>query len=217
MEYLYVLTCKGMRIAAVQHLKNAGGPAGLRPRVRGRKWCHAVRCCPLLFVWQPHCTEGLHTSWELMGLALHTLFPRPRWSVSLLIRASPGVPSGMKTILCSHLACNMLEEGQDVANLLFVVIHGRLFSSDNETNVRYRGIIWSQFHQVVICSGLVWVRTRPRGHLIKHFCSAKFSLFYRLSSDLCFISYRIILPLFRLLTSNKTILEGVIAPSLNCS
>lgn len=28
----------------------------------------------------PHCTEGLPTGWELMGLALHTLFPRPHWS-----------------------------------------------------------------------------------------------------------------------------------------
>lgn len=80
LEYLYVLTCKGLRIAAVRHLKNAGGPAGLGPRVRGRKWCHAVHCCPVLFVWQPYCTEGLPTGWELMGLALHTLFPRPHWS-----------------------------------------------------------------------------------------------------------------------------------------
>lgn len=28
----------------------------------------------------PHCAEGLPTGWELMGLALHTLFPRPHWS-----------------------------------------------------------------------------------------------------------------------------------------
>lgn len=81
LQLLYVLTCKGLRIAAVRHLKNAGGPAGLGPWVRGRKWCHAVHCCPVLFLWQPHCTEGLPTSWELMGLALHCLFPRPHWSV----------------------------------------------------------------------------------------------------------------------------------------
>lgn len=64
---------KGLRIAAVRHLKNAGG---LGPRVRGRKWYHAVHCCPVLFVWQPHCSsEGLPTGWKLMGLALHCLFP----------------------------------------------------------------------------------------------------------------------------------------------
>lgn len=162
-----------MRIAAVQHLKNAGGPAGLGPRVRGRKWCHAVHCCPVLFVWQPHCTEGLPTSWELMGLALHTLFPRPHWSVNPLIRASPGVfeggpgvPSRVKTISCSFLAHNMWEEWQEVAKYLFVVIHGRLFRSDNETLLRdcfeITFVRWSS----VWVSGLVWVRTQPRGHLI---------------------------------------------------
>ena len=98
LEYLYVLTCKGLRIAAVRHLKNAGGPAGLGPQVRGRKWCHAVRCCPVLFVWQPHCTRGLPTGWELMGLAPHTfffclflffyIFPRPHWSVHTQHRCS---------------------------------------------------------------------------------------------------------------------------------
>lgn len=62
-----MLTCKELRIAAVRHLKNAGGPTGLGPWVRGRKWCHAVHCCPVLFLWQPHCTVGLPTGWELMG------------------------------------------------------------------------------------------------------------------------------------------------------
>lgn len=53
LQLLYVPTCKGLRVAAVRHLKNAWGPAGLGPRVRGRKWCHAVLCCPALFLWQP--------------------------------------------------------------------------------------------------------------------------------------------------------------------
>lgn len=144
LEYLYVPTCKGLRIAAVRHLKNAGGPAGLGPWVRGRKWCHAVHCCPLLFVWQPHCTAGLPTGWELMGLALHTLFPRPHWSAhnydsQCLVRGSPGVlegdpgiPSRMKRILCWLFGSQYWGGG---CNLQFLIIYGREFSSD-ETNIK---------------------------------------------------------------------------------
>lgn len=54
----------------------------------------------------PHCTEGLPTGWELMGLALHTLFPRPHWSVhrlgsrflGSLLGEIPGGPSRMRII-----------------------------------------------------------------------------------------------------------------------
>lgn len=45
----YVLTCTGLRLAAELHLKNTRRPAGLGSQVRGRKWCHAVHCCPVLF------------------------------------------------------------------------------------------------------------------------------------------------------------------------
>lgn len=90
---------EGLRIAAVLHLKNAGQPAGLGPWVRGRKWCHAVRCCPALFLWQPHCTEGLPTGWEWMGPVRHCSFPQAHWAVhgigAYCLWASPGVPSGI--------------------------------------------------------------------------------------------------------------------------
>lgn len=113
LQSLCVLSCRGLRIAAVRHLKNAGGRG---PQVRGRKWCHAVHCCPVLFVWQPHCSEGLPTGWELMGPALHCLFPRPLRTVhyissQCLFSAIPGFPIRMKTLLgLSFLARNMLED-----------------------------------------------------------------------------------------------------------
>lgn len=50
------LDCPTCRLVKAWELLLCGTwkmPAGLGPRVRGRKWCHAVRCCPLLFVWQP--------------------------------------------------------------------------------------------------------------------------------------------------------------------
>lgn len=40
----------------------------------GDTLCAVVHCCSS---GSPHCTEGLPAGWELMGLALHTLFPRP--------------------------------------------------------------------------------------------------------------------------------------------
>ena len=110
LQSLCVLSCRGLRIAAVRHLKNARGRG---PQVRGRKWCHAVHCCPVLFVWQPHCSEGLPTGWELMGPALHCLFPRPLRTVHYIrsvqchSRVSCQDEDPLRFIL---LARNMLED-----------------------------------------------------------------------------------------------------------
>ncbi|CAB1455258.1 unnamed protein product, partial [Pleuronectes platessa] len=93
LRLLHVLTCAGPRLAAGLHLKNAGGLAGLGP--------------------QPHCTEGLPTGWELMGLApLSAEFPRPHCTVHGLgfLRvwsgASPGFyegAPGVRTLFVSGL------------------------------------------------------------------------------------------------------------------
>uniref|UniRef100_A0A8C6LP99 RNA binding protein, mRNA processing factor 2 n=1 Tax=Nothobranchius furzeri TaxID=105023 RepID=A0A8C6LP99_NOTFU len=48
---------------------------GLGPLVRGRKWCHAVHCCPALFLCLLHCAEGLPTDLSTNGLrTVRTLF-----------------------------------------------------------------------------------------------------------------------------------------------
>lgn len=56
---IYALTCKkGWESLLCATWKMPEGRQGLRPRVRGRKWCHAVHCCPALFVWQPSLCRG---------------------------------------------------------------------------------------------------------------------------------------------------------------
>lgn len=52
--------------------------------------CVVVQCCSL---WQPHCTEGLSTGWELMVLALRCLFPPSHWAVhGIGSTSAPGGP-----------------------------------------------------------------------------------------------------------------------------
>lgn len=65
--------------AAPEKCRRAGGVWGRGSEEgNGVTLCTVVRRCSS---GSPHCTEGLPTGWELMGLALHTLFPRPHWSV----------------------------------------------------------------------------------------------------------------------------------------
>lgn len=86
------LLCVSMRWL-VKRVENRCCAAPEKCRRAGRVWgrgseegngvtlCTVVQRCSS---GSPHCTEGLPTGWELMGLALHTLFPRPHWSVQLL-------------------------------------------------------------------------------------------------------------------------------------
>lgn len=103
---IYVLTCvkrlwTGCCWAAPEKCRRAGRVWG-----RGSEEGNGVTLCAVVqrcSSGSPHCTEGLPTGWELMGLALHTLFPRPHWSVDSrflgsLLGGIPGGPSRMTSV-----------------------------------------------------------------------------------------------------------------------